>query len=109
MAPKTPAPGLGKTTTTAVFGAWSAAVTGVTSWAAGIAGHTWHVSVPFFAAWLVLLLVLLLTHHLTRIVSYSWHVEKGNAVAEITAKAKIAETIAESYVKQMIAAKLGGS
>ena len=108
---KTPIPGTqGKSFTAAAFGVWSAFVSAASSWAAGVAGHSWHVSVPFLAGWLVLLLVLLLTHHLTRIVSYSWHQEKANAAAEIATKAKIAEHMAErwlsGYVGQAFAAEL---
>ena len=105
---KTPIPGTqGKASGAAAFGAWSAVVTAALSWAAGVAGHSWHVSVPFLAGWLVMLLVLLLTHHLTRIVSYSWHQEKINAAPQLKALEKSAEVLAENFVRQLIAAKLG--
>ncbi|TVZ01234.1 hypothetical protein EAS64_33690 [Trebonia kvetii] len=49
------------------------------------ARHGWHVSLPFLATWVVLLLVVVLSHHFTQIIGAAWHTEKISATPELKA------------------------
>lgn len=90
-------------------GAWSTAITALTSWTSGVAAHHgWHISLPFMATWLVLLLAVILSHHFTRIIGCAWHDAKVIAAPEIKMAELAGEKQAEEFLRQLIAQKLHG-